>query len=83
LGENSPNLVTLFVAKKVSAAIVESFLKQSFISAAGLNGGHPVAALFSLIGEFPAFVVAWIDVVGQIAAISACGSVEKNISLFR
>jgi hypothetical protein len=47
------------------------FFKQYFIL--GLNGGHPVVALFSLIGELPAFLLAWIDIIGQIAAISACG----------
>ena len=46
---------------------------SELITRPGLNGGHPVSALFSLLGEFPAFMLAWIDIVGQIAAISACG----------
>jgi hypothetical protein len=54
-----------------SSLVNTNYLQQfNFFSLKpGLNGGHPVLAFFHLIGELPAFILAWIDIVGQVSTL--------------
>ena len=66
------------VHKKDRLPFYAGLCVSTLITRPNVSCGHPATVIFQLLGEFPSFILSWLDILIHLCLVSACRYVTKS-----